>query len=192
MINIIICGCGALGSYIAMNIANENTSLFLIDDDKVSKENVFNGTSAYTSDLIGKNKVDALSFLLYRKYQIKSTPRIKTIRKPGQILNSLIPIGLVVDTFDNVKARACTVKLGVPILHVSIGEHGLGSIEWNNVYQLPETKFERGENPICTNEIGRNLILFTSTIASVIINKYLSTGVMESAYVNVERMEVYK
>lgn len=192
MSNIILCGCGALGSHIAMGIGREENFITFYDDDKVAQENVNNGTSVYPSSAIGKQKMVALAVMLNRKYNTKAAGVGKTITSSNQLSHKIEVCDLAIDCFDNVEARACTVGLECPTVHISIGEHGIGAIEWDDVFQLPDDGYARGENPVCTNELGRNLILFTSAVASVIINKYLSTGVKESAYVNVENLEVYK
>lgn len=192
--NIILCGCGALGSHIAMDIADPNRAMTLYDDDRIEVINVSTGTTIYSDEHIGQMKARALSAILVRKYRSGIIhPIIKTVSKPPTpLVLSKSPVDLIIDCFDNIEARAHTVVAGVPTVHISIGEHGIGAIEWDDVFQLPSEGYPRGENPVCTNQLGRNLILFTSTIASIIINKYLSTGKRESAYVDVNSLEVYR
>ncbi len=192
MKNIILCGCGALGSYIAMGIAREGQYFYLFDDDTVSSENT-NGLSAYTPESIGRRKIDALAVMLRRRYNVNASGRKKTVTNSSQLPDRIdANIAIAIDCFDNIEARSYTVGLSTPTVHVSIGEQGLGAIEWDDVFKLPESGYPRGENPVCTNELGRDLILFTSTVASIIINKYLSIGVKESAYVMPNSLEIFR
>ncbi len=194
MTNIILCGCGALGSNIAIQIARNRGTLTLYDDDKIDVVNVVTGTTIFSREHIGKLKAQALSVILTRKYNIHVYPITKAVSKSVIVSPFLteLPADLIIDCFDNVEARSYTIKPDIPTVHVSIGEQGLGAIEWDDIYELPKSGYERGENPVCTNELGRDLILFTSTVASIIINKYLSTGAKESAYVMLDSLEIFK
>ena len=196
MTNIILCGCGALGSNIAMGIVRDGDTITLYDDDKVDEVNVRTGTTIYSMIHVGKLKVDSLARTLVRKYDLyASYPINKTVNSLIQIRRtSTSPLpDLIIDCFDNREARSYTIgyKFGVPVVHVSVGEQGLGAIEWDDVYELPESGYERGENPVCTNELGRDLILFTSTVASIIINQYLSNGEKKSVYVKPGSLEIF-
>lgn len=190
MTNIILCGCGALGSYIAMGIAREGQYFYLFDDDVVALENT-NGLSAYTPDSIGRKKIDALAVMLRRRYNVNASGRSKTVTNRNQLPDQKGVDCIAIDCFDNIEAREYTVGLDVPTLHISIGEQGLGAIEWDDIYKLPKSGYERGENPVCTNELGHDLILFTSTVASIIINKYLSTKTKQSMYVMPDSLEIF-
>ena len=57
---IIIAGCGALGSHIAMQIAQEDMEFVLIDNDRVEAHNVLTGTTPFALQHVGKKKVDVL------------------------------------------------------------------------------------------------------------------------------------
>ncbi len=188
MTEIVLFGCGALGSNIINGIVRPNDKITLHDDDKVDVVNVATGTTIYSSEHIGRNKASALATILSRRYGVQCIPKTRTLNFPIAIKDS----ALVIDCFDNIKSRAWTMVTGQPTIHVSIGEQHLGAIEWDDIYQLPESGYKRGENPVCTNELGRDLILFTSTVASIIINKYLSSGVKESAYVMLDSLEIFK
>ena len=189
MINIILCGCGALGSNIAMGIARERHSIALYDDDKIEDINVLTGTTIYSSEHVGQYKSRILARLLARKFRMAVFPSITTVQKSLAILRP--EADLVIDCFDNILARAWTILSDIPTIHISIGEQGLGAIEWDDVFKLPTEGYERGENPVCTNELGRDLILFTSTVASIIINQYLSNCEKKSVYVEPGSLEIF-
>ncbi len=189
MTNIILCGCGALGSNIAMGIARERHNMALYDDDKIEDINVVTGTTIYSSEHVGQYKSRILARILARKFRMAVFPSITTVKKPLSILRP--EADLVIDCFDNIEARGWTILSDVPVVHVSIGEQGLGAIEWEDVFKLPIKGYQRDENPVCTNELGRDLILFTSTVASIIINKYLSNGEKKSVYVKPSNLEIF-
>lgn len=189
MNNIIMAGCGALGSQIAWQIANYSDVFTLYDDDKVGEENVYNGTSIYSRQHIGQLKVMALQSLLAYKYNVIASTINRTVDK--QISGQTPSYDLIVDCFDNVEARSHTMGCRIPVVHVAVGEHGMGMVQWDDEFQLPENAVPRGQNPVCTNELGRNLILFTATVASVIINNFLVGKGKESVIVN-ENLEILK
>ena len=189
MNNIIIAGCGALGSHIAWQIASYGDVFILYDDGKVEEENVFNSTSIYSKQHIGQLKTKALASLLSYKYDAISMTVNKTVIQ--KIGGGTPSYDLLIDCFDNVEARSCTLGIRIPVVHVAIGEHGRGLVQWDDVYQLPDNGIPRGQNPVCTNELGRNLILFTATVASVIINNFLMGKGKENVIVN-ENLEIMK
>lgn len=191
MNNIIIAGCGALGSQIAWQIASDGDVFTLYDDDRVEDSNVFNGTSIYSRQHIGQLKVNALASLLAYKYNVISSTISRTVKR--QIGKGTISSDILVDCFDNAEARSFAMNPLVPTVHIAIGEHGQGLVQWDSIYQLPMPKnwVPRGENPVCTNELGRNLILFTATVASVIINNFLSGKGKENVIVS-ENLEIMK
>ncbi len=196
---IILGGCGALGSRIALNIVQSEMLFVLIDYEKVDKENI--PTSAYDSMDIGRLKTVALySKLVDAVASIGAFPgehklKNKKIVRPGQILSGTrYPVNLIIDAFDNGMARNLTAIVAhdddIPVVHVGVSPQGIGSIEWNDVWQRMDEV--ESVNDVCTHEVGRNLILLTSTVASIIINKYLQTGIMEDAYVDVDSVSVYR
>lgn len=189
MNNIIIAGCGALGSQIAWQIASYGDVFTLYDDGVVEENNVFNGTSIYSRQHIKQLKVDALASLLAYKYDAISIPKSQTVHQ--KISRGTPSYDLLVDCFDNVEAQGYTTGLRMSVVHVALGADGQGLVQWENTFRLPESGIPRGKNLVSTNELGRNLILFTATVASVIINNYLSGGEKENVIVD-EKLEIMK
>ena len=202
---IVLAGCGALGSRIALNIVQPDIQFVLIDNDKVAIENI--PTSAYDYMDIGRDKTVALYGKLVDAivpdgaYPTDHKLKDKKIVSKGQILsgvhNEHYPYTtLIIDAFDNGLARNLTAEAAerevrqLDIVHIGVSPQGIGSIEWNDVWQRMDE--QESVNDVCTHEVGRNLILLTSTVASIIINKYLQTGVMEDAYVDVDSISVYQ
>lgn len=169
---IAIAGCGALGSNIALMIATNETNLTLFDFDTVDENNVFTGTSAFMGSHIGLRKVDALAGLLYEKYGIVS----RTFHRQVRSERDLDGFDLVLDCFDNMEARVCSH--GYNTLHIGLSPQFVGSIVWDHawVFFKQPNLLDTQENPICTHQVGRNIINMTSAVASVIINRWIETG----------------
>lgn len=202
---IVLAGCGALGSRIALNIVTPDMQFVLIDNDKVAIENI--GTSAYDYMDIGRDKTVALygklvdAIIPNGAYPTEHKLKDKRIRSKGQILSSTDMVNpgmrfLIIDAFDNGKARNLTADAGkwhnvhVDVVHIGVSPQGIGSIEWNATWQRMDER--ETINEVCTHEVGRSLILLTSTVASIIINTYLQTGEMKDAYVDVNKISVYQ
>jgi hypothetical protein len=174
---IAIAGCGALGSHIAMFIGQPEMQMKLVDYDRIEPHNVYTGTSAYLSNHIGKFKTHVLAQLLYQKYKIEADVYNKRI----ETAKAFNDCDLIVDCFDNVMARRCTME-GKNMVHVGVSPQMIGAVEWQDTYRLPEHNEE--ENQICTHEVGRDIILATSVVAANIIRDFLATGYLRTAVIN--------
>jgi predicted ThiF/HesA family dinucleotide-utilizing enzyme len=169
-----IFGCGALGSHVALHLANlaRGYDFTLWDDDRVEQQNIL--TSAYWTHHIGALKVNALADMMYRKAHARAIPRAITLTSKPNV--DLQTTDLAIDSFDNSDARALTTNLGVPTLHIGVSAQRTGQITWNEHYRVPESDFERGQNPICTNQLGQKILWFTAWVAANIAEDFLITG----------------
>jgi hypothetical protein len=187
---VLIAGCGAVGSWLGILHANAEHEYILIDDDVVERENVFNGTSAYYEHHIGVPKVQILAEMIYLKSGADVIGLQKTVKAQADITKHNPDI--VVDCFDNVASRALTIVLDIPSLHVGVGR-GFGSIEWAEDFEWDkDKKTERNEQAICTNELGRNIILVTAAIAVNQLNTFLTVGHRESVVVKETPLGLYR
>lgn len=185
---LVLCGCGALGSQIAMHLAGPELSFLLIDDDVVEEHNL--ATSVYMQHHVGAMKAVVLSEMLVRKCRVKevrSSCRTVQGREVRQLAEGAT---LVIDTFDNVEARACTQGLGVPTLHVGVAENRTGAVIWDEWYTLPKSRYSRGENPVCTHMLGRPILRFTAAVAARVVERFLETS-EKLCYVTTEDMGLY-
>ncbi len=193
---IIMAGCGALGSRIAMEIANPEWDFVLIDDDVVGEENI--GTSAYGMEHIGMKKAGALAEMMYHKNKIRAYSIVETISRSivthiARHMKSLESRSryLIIDTFDNPQARNFTsskVGYATNTLHVGISESREGAIMWDNIYPEQSIDFERGLNPVCTNHLGQQIIQFTASVAAGVVLR----DDREGNYIVNEKMEVIR
>jgi hypothetical protein len=181
-----IAGCGALGSHIATFIAEPEMKMGLFDFDRVDKQNVLTGTSVFSREHIGTFKSDTLAGILFTRFGAS----VRTHRRPVDSDRLFLACSLVIDCFDNAEARSHTVGLDIPALHVGVSPQMIGAIEWDETYQLPDA-IEPEPNEICTHQLGRDIILLTSVVASTIIRRFLVDGTKLSAVVN-NRLEIIR
>lgn len=178
---IILAGCGAIGSRIAMEMCNLQLEWLLIDDDTVGQENI--GTSAFFSQHLGQPKAVALAELMWRKGRVICKPYPRTLSKPVSSLSTASTVDLVIDAFDNPAARKLTLS-DLPTIHLGVDEGEVGSVVWDKHYKSPEIDFERGTNPICTNQLGDLIIRSTVAVGVYCIRQYLSEGIKNSYFLN--------
>lgn len=180
--NLYACGCGALGSRIVLDVARYFEQIVLIDDDIIEVTNI--GTSSFWQEDVDMFKAQALAEKLWRKDRIAAEPHTRTLDRPIEQKFSLTRYDVVLDTFDNPRARNLTVwggKIwGGWTLHVGVGEVGNGSIMWAGPEWSLPVDFERGDNPVCTNELGHQLLQFTASVAVGSIIAFVREGVRNS------------
>ncbi len=186
MQDIVLAGCGAVGSRLALELAAPGLSFLLIDDDRVDGNNVRTGSTIFWSQHIGVYKVWALGEMLARRFGCVSHAFNETLtRSKVQQFGLFRGARVIVDGFDNVEARQMLVDLQAlpeygqaipPVVHVGVSPHGTGLVAWGDKYELPEEAPARGVNPVCTHALGRDIITWTSTVAAIIIRQYLETG----------------
>ena len=174
---ILIAGCGALGSRIAIGLSVFPVELLLVDDDVVKLENV--GTSAYTEEYIGMPKTTALATMMWLEHKAAAVAWHRTVDR----LLVLADGGLIVDTFDNYESRILTRSPDT--LHVGVNADRSGAVEWDENYSIPAggTWIPRGENPVCTHELGKNILRYTAFAAVSEIREYLLAGVRRTVFV---------
>lgn len=176
-VQIVVFGCGALGSRIAYDIAKAERILDLYDRDRVSVDNI--GTSLFVRPHIGLNKVRALSQMIGVKGVLVYTfPEDITYAKLDESQT------LVIDCLDNAQSRNLSNRLAlrykVPIIHIGVGE-GVGEARWGQFdYNDPEP----GTTPICTHQLGIPVIALTAAIGVVAIEQFLLDGSQNNYIVN--------
>ena len=116
--NVLIAGCGALGSNCAELLTRAGIGrLFLLDYDTVELQNL-QRQALITEDDVGRLKGEALADHLRRiNSRIEADPKIEKM-DGGNALQLLNGVDLVIDGFDNLGSRyvlndAC-VRLGLP------------------------------------------------------------------------------
>lgn len=180
MRKIAIIGVGALGSMIADQLSARETELYFFDDDTVSKDNI--RLSAYSINNVGEFKAKALQNILAQKYGDIHQGFNITIEGIHDVTNQIMP-DLIVDCLDNVATRKIFHLTGIETVHVGLSIEKHGEVIWDEVMVFPENAPKRGEEVICTREVGRPIIRMTSTIATRIIEEFFLNGTKRSVLV---------
>lgn len=188
MTDIVLFGCGAIGSQLAMHLASHDLNFKLVDDDVVGEDNLL--SSAYTREQVGIHKVLALENLLYRKARSLAISSRLTLTERNYRLYVESTADLAIDCFDNVEARKITCLHLIPTLHVGVSRDGTGSITWDRDYKIFEGA-PRGEDTFCTHLAGRRIIRLTACLAANVVDMYIETGEKQSLVVT-DRLTILK
>lgn len=169
---ILICGIGAIGSNLAAYLASDvrdQHEITVLDFDKIEERNVRANTQAYTPDMIGLPKVEALQYILH-----KIGRKIEIINR--KIMDPMIlpAFDLFIDCLDNHEARKIITEAckNVPCVHLGFGKY-TWSILWNEEYQPPETAVEWD---ICELPGASSFVHMVAAVGSSVIQEFLTTG----------------
>ncbi len=170
---IVICGAGAIGSNLAVNLARMGvTGLTVIDKDRVEEHNI--GTQIYGVDDIGARKSECLRNLIHREIgeEIVSVAQELTEKNVAKLLRGH---DLVVDTFDNSKSRKLVFdeanRSKLSCIHAGLSG-SYGQVQWNDSYIVPGD----ANDDICDYPLARNLILIVVALTSEAVVRYCLGG----------------
>jgi molybdopterin-synthase adenylyltransferase len=168
-----ICGAGALGSNLAINLARSGFSrISVIDRDRVEEQNI--GTQVYALDDVGGLKADILRNLIDREVGLEINSRSQELTA-ANVDRLLKGASLVVDCFDNSDSRKVVYEFcrdhSINCLHAGFNE-SYGEIRWNEKYRVPS---ETGVD-VCDYPLARNLILLVVAVASETLVNFVLSG----------------
>jgi len=186
-VSVCICGAGALGSNLLINLARTGVSqLSVVDRDRVEEHNI--GTQVYSVDDVGGLKAEILRNLVYREVnvEVQSHCQELTDRNADKFLKNA---AVVIDTFDNSQSRKavteyCLAK-GKTCLHAGVNNE-YGEVVWNESYRVPS---DAGED-ICDYPLARNLIMLVVAVASESFVRFVATGVRENFSITVGDLSI--
>ena len=118
---ILICGVGAIGSNLTRSLVPDlkgEHEITILDMDTVEKRNIQAGTQFYTEDQIGLSKVEALQFNIYKWFNRE----IITDQYEVTEGDTFFGYDLIIDCFDNKKAREVMSKQDRPVLHIGFSD----------------------------------------------------------------------
>jgi len=172
-----ICGAGALGSNIAVNLARIGVrKLTVIDRDRVEQHNI--GTQVYAQDDVGGRKAEILRNILCRELGLDVQAHAQELTDKN-IAKLLKGAQLVLDTFDNTQSRQLIADYcranNIFCLHAGVNDEYAEAV-WNDNYRVPS---DAGLD-ICDYPLARNLILLTTAVASEALVRFLTQGVKEN------------
>lgn len=181
---ILICGVGAIGSSIVRNLVPDlkgEHEISILDFDTVEERNVTPGTQFYSPDQVGKSKVEALQFNIYKWYERE----IEAINQKVQDTN-LVNYDLIVDCFDNHESRNFlqnawidTLAHGCELIHVGFSDKFTFAVEFGQHYQVP-TDITTGLD-ICEMPGAAAFVAHVGALASLVVEEFVNKK---------ERMEI--
>jgi molybdopterin/thiamine biosynthesis adenylyltransferase len=168
-----LCGVGAVGSNLAVNLARQGfSSIILIDRDRVEPHNL--GTQVWTEAEVGLFKAECLRNRLFDELglEVEARPKGLDARNAKKLLQGA---AIVVDSFDNSDSRNA-VKIystdsGVPCLHVGLNAD-YAEVIWNEAYRVPSP----GGQDVCDYPLARNLIMIAVSVASESLIRFITSG----------------
>ncbi|MBI4863037.1 MAG: ThiF family adenylyltransferase [Candidatus Riflebacteria bacterium] len=163
---LVLCGAGAVGSNLAVNLVRQGfTRVRVIDDDRVGQRNL--STQTYSRADVGALKVVALKNDLFRTVGVEIDAVSQRLTE-ANALRLLKGASVVVDGFDNAASRALVrdaVRLNaIPCLHVGLSAD-YAEVIWDPSYRVPSG---RGED-VCDYPLARNLIQLACAVASEVL-----------------------
>ncbi|MBX9685929.1 MAG: ThiF family adenylyltransferase [Candidatus Obscuribacterales bacterium] len=168
-----ICGAGALGSNLLVNLARSGFhKITIIDKDRVEEQNL--GTQVYALEDVGAQKAVLLRNQIFRDLgeSINAFAEELSERNIGKLLKNA---GLVIDTFDNSKSRRllseyCKEK-SIDCLHLGVND-SYGEVKWNDRYLVPS---DAGLD-LCDYPLARNLIMMVVAVGSEALVNFVLTA----------------
>ncbi len=186
-IKIGICGAGAIGSNLAVNLARMGVSnLTVIDKDRVEEHNI--GTQVYGVDDIGGRKSECLRNLIHREVgeEIVSVAQELTEKNCAKLLRGY---DLIVDAFDNSISRKVVFdesnRSQYACLHAGLNG-SYGQVQWNEFYTVPGD----ANDDVCDYPLARNLILIVVALTSEAVVRYCLDGERNNLSITLDDLSV--
>jgi molybdopterin/thiamine biosynthesis adenylyltransferase len=182
-----ICGAGALGSNVAVNLARLGwRGLTVIDKDRIEEHNV--GTQVYSIEDVGAKKADMLRNMIYRETGEEIVVHADEMTS-SNIGKQLRNARLVLDTFDNSASRAMLKEYcashAIECLHAGVND-GYGEIIWNERYLVPN---DEGMD-VCDYPLSRNLILLVVSVASEVLVRFAVDATKEDYSITIGDLQI--
>ena len=188
--NIAICGLGAIGSRVALELARiAQPDYVLIDDDRVKAKNIAN--QGYLVRHVRFMKTAALAYMIF---EISPSSRVAMIEKRLTSLNArkfLSGADLVVECFDNAESKMavsmCSLVEMIPCLHVGMNV-GYGGIKWDNGnYTISD---DDNAPDICTSDLNPGMAQFVAAATVSVIANYLQNNIATNLSIAISNFHV--
>jgi len=174
---IVVCGCGAIGSNLIVNMIRQGfENITVVDNDRIEDHN--RGMQIWGKREVGSKKVQVMKNIAFASMGIKinvidqrlTESNIKKINWPE--LENLI----VIDSFDNSESRGIVTDFckerKIDCLHIGLAE-GYGEVVWNERYIVP-----KGNNgpDVCEYPLSRNICMMSAIVGIETIIQYVESG----------------
>lgn len=179
---ILILGAGAIGSNLTNRLVADlkgEHEITVLDMDTVEERNVIAGTQFYMRDQIGMSKVEALQYNIYKFHEREIEIIAKEFPSNRLMASNLNKYDLVLDCFDNQRARSW-VQHGwvecspVDVLHVGFSDQFTFAVEWAENYKVPDDIISGMD--ICEMEGASSFVNYVASIGSMVVQNYLKDG----------------
>lgn len=170
---VVLAGAGAIGSWIGFALARPGIKLRIVDDERIEEQNL--AVSIYDRCILGRMKADALGEIAYHRSAVLPDVVRKTVT-PDNVASVVKGTDLAVCSFDNVDGRLLFHELSLPVLQVGVSESLVGHVTWDEWWQAPDDYHPRGDNLVCTHQLGRRILRRTAMFAVDVIEDFLATG----------------
>lgn len=172
---LMVCGAGAIGSNLVVNLCRQGFCQFgVVDFDRVEQHNV--GTQAFSRKQVGMLKTVALNELAFRETGIALVTHAKRLESSN--IKILADADCVVDAFDNSASRRLVFDYceanKIPCLHVGL-DADYGEVCWNEEYRVPGDPPDTGDAP-CDYPLARNIVLLAVAVASETLIDFATAG----------------
>ena len=191
--NIVVCGIGAAGANVFMNLlyAYPNANFTVVDFDTIEDRNVSPGTQPYTKTDLNRPKTQALQ----RIAQMAKQKKIETVNCKINTVDDIKALAsatvgkspettLIIDAFDNAESRNLFLKLGKKynVLHVGFSAVLTGEAAWNEIYEPMTASKADGDIDVCEMAIARPFIMALTGMASIVVAQFMDSGVKTNMY----------
>lgn len=169
-----VCGAGAVGSNLVMNLARQGfKKITVVDMDRVEDHN--RNTQIWTKRDIGAQKVVALRSHVYNGIGVSIEPLAKKLDQ-SNIFKCLKDKPLVIDGFDNSESRKIITNycrdMGIECLHVGLSKD-YAEVIWNDNYHVPKDVVGLD---VCEYPLARNIVMLAVAVASETLIRFVDTG----------------
>ena len=185
--NIAICGLGAIGSRVALELARiAQPDYILIDDDRVKAKNIAN--QGYLVRHVRFMKTAALAYMIF---EISPSSRVAMIEKRLTSLNArkfLSGADLVVECFDNAESKMAVSRYSAArCLHVGMNV-GYGGIRWDDEnYTVSDSD---SAPDICTSDLNPGMAQFVAAATVSVITNYLQNNIATNLSIAISNFHV--
>lgn len=173
---ILLCGGGALGSFLSDLLARQGYwAQTVLDRDKVEDGNF--GTQNFGKFDVGRPKATQIRFNAHRRYGVVIEALVKSLTKNNA--KSLVKgFDLVLDLFDNGESREVVRAVceagNIPCLHSGLAAMGYFQVQWNETYVAPPTVDEK--DAPCEYPMAANLVQMCVATTAEVINRFFESG----------------